>query len=76
MAKRDPRLITAPATATGCRLDLAPESKSDSLERFYRSRVPKCHPGPNRFHGQKNGPSGDAGFARRDRACQGAAAVG
>jgi hypothetical protein len=37
---------------------------------------PPTSRGLNRFHGQKNGPSGDAGFARRDRACQGAPAVG
>jgi hypothetical protein len=42
-------------------IDRPPESKSDSLERFAGSGVPPpISRGLNRFHGQKNGPSGDA----------------
>jgi hypothetical protein len=39
-----------------------PESKSDSLERFSASGVPPTSRGLIRFHGQKNGPSGDVYF--------------
>src|SRR5882757_3137148 len=51
-------------------LESTPESKSDSLYGV-RSHPPTSR-GLNRFHGQENGPSDDAGCARHDRACQGA----
>ena len=41
-------------------MDRPPESKSDSLERFGRPRVPDYQPRPNRLQNQKNSAGVDS----------------
>jgi hypothetical protein len=58
-----PRRVTRSRCGVATRaMRRLPESKSDSLERFGRSGVTLyTSRGLNRFHRQKNGPSGDVG---------------